>query len=98
MNSFWAGLWPALAVAGQAAADDVHGLPLISSWTAWMFGGFWTFGRFGACPVRVHTSWVAISCRCADVVPTAAPPRSTVAVDPSTITLLSLVRGGNAVT
>jgi hypothetical protein len=52
-----------------------------------MFGGLWTFGGLGVCPVSVHTSWVAISCRCADVAPAAAPRRSTVAVDPSTITL-----------
>ena len=51
-------------------------------------------------PVRVHTSWVAIWWRAAAFALAATPVRLTVAVVPSTVTLMSLALecGGNAVT
>ena len=60
----------------------------------------WMFGGLPGCPVRVHTSCVAICWRTAGPALAAAPVRLTVAVVPSTVTLmfLALVCGGNAVT
>ena len=61
MACFSAGLCPARRCPGTGGAlPGVHGLPLNSSWTAWMFGGL------PGCPVRVHTSWAAICWRARD--------------------------------
>src|ERR1700756_2860616 len=81
---------------GHGGPGGVHGLPLNSSCTAWMFGG----APCPCCPVRVHTSCAAICWRTAGLALAATPVRLTVAVVPSTITLtfLTLERGGNAVT
>src|SRR5580704_13537127 len=90
MASFCAGpwLWPPPAQGGLAG---IHGFPLRSSWTAWM-------GELSCCPVRVQTSCAEICSRTLSVAVAAAPPRFTVAVVPSTATLIILDPGGNAVT
>src|SRR6266567_2194909 len=94
MACFRVGLCP--LVPGQGEVPGVHGLPLNSSWTAWIPGG--PPGLPG-CPVRVHTSWAAIWWRATESALAAAPVRLTVAVVPSTVTLMSLALecGGNAV-
>src|SRR6266849_4308237 len=92
MNRFCVGLWPWPAVPAQGGLDGVHALPLISSWTAWMGS------ELCRCPVRVHTSCAEICSRTAAVALAAAPPRFTVAVVPSTATLISVVLLGNSVT
>src|SRR5215471_11072368 len=92
MACFSGGLWR--AVPGHGGLDGVHGLPLNSSWTAWMSGGL------PGCPVSVQTSCVAISARSAGPALAAVPVRLTVAVGPSTVTsmFLAVLCGGNAVT
>src|SRR6516225_5897010 len=91
MACFSAGLWP--EVPGHGGLDGVHGLPSNSSWTAWMLGGL------PGCPVSVQTSCVAIRARSAGPAVAAVPVRLTVAVGPSTVTLmfLAVLCGGNAV-
>src|SRR5437660_6181430 len=79
---------------GGEVVPGVHGLPLNSSWTAWMFGGL------PGCPVRVHTSCAAICWRATGPALAATPVRLTVAVVPSTVTsmFLAVEWGGNSVT
>src|SRR5512142_2541386 len=91
MACFRVGLSP--LVPGQGGVPGVHGLPSNSSWTAWMPGGLLR------CPVRVHTSCAAICRRTVGPALAAAPVRLTVAVVPSTVTLmfLALECGGNVV-
>src|SRR5258708_27953896 len=83
---------------GHGGVPGVHGLPLNSSWTAWMPGGI--PGGLPGGPVRVHTSCVAIWWRATEFALAAAPVRLTVAVVPPTGTLMSfaLVSGAHAVT
>src|SRR2546430_838581 len=78
---------------GHGGVPGVHGLPLNSSWTAWMPGGL------PGGPVSVHTNCAAIWWRAAEFALAATPVRLTVAVVPSTVTLMSLALewGGNAV-
>src|SRR6516165_29931 len=92
MACFSAGPWA--MVPGHGGLGGVHGLPLNSSWTAWMSGGL------PGCPVSVQTSCVAICARATGLALAAAPVRSTVAVGPSTVTLtfLAVLCSGNAVT
>src|SRR5579859_2682100 len=92
MANFCAGLWFGPAAPGHGALGGIHGWPLTMSWTAWM-------GDCGPCcrPIRVQTSCAEISPSTVLLAVDAAPPRFTVAVVPSTVTLI-LVWRGNAVT
>src|SRR2546426_470315 len=91
MACFCAGLWLWPPAPAQAGADGIHGVPLISSWTAWM-------GRLSCCRVGVQTSCAEICTRAAELALAAAPPRFTVAVVPVTATLIIVVRSGKSVT
>src|SRR5260370_32283755 len=93
MATFCAGLWFGPAAPGHGALGSIHGCPLTMSWTAWRGGS-------GPCcwPIRVQTSWAEICRRVVLLALAGGMPRFTVAVVPSTVTLLILVSAGNAVT
>src|SRR6266567_8168861 len=93
MANFCAGLWFGPPALGHGTLGGIQGWPLTMSWTAWMDGS-------GPCcrPISVQTSCAEICPRVVLLAVDAGPPRFTVAVVPSTVTLLILVLAGNAVT
>src|SRR5579859_3666891 len=93
MANFCAGLWFGPLKPGHGTLGGIHGWPLTMSWTAWI-------GCSGPCcrPIRVQTSWAEICLRTVLLSLAAGMPRFTVAVVPSTVTPLTLVSGGKAVT